>query len=99
MSAEQTPDIAAVREAIVTGLRKCRHEEAPVPLAQGRNEHHVAAMVLREVAPVLDAAVREARAAELREAAEDCEPHHEFGARWLRDRADRIDVDAPEGGA
>lgn len=55
------------------------------------------------VADRLAAAVREARAAELREAADDpslrLSGHSGISITRLRDRADRIDVDAPEGGA
>lgn len=66
------------------------------------------AHVAQALAPVLAAAVREARAAELREAADRMPAYHDgeqpewaitAACRWLRDRADRIDVDAPEGGA
>ena len=100
---EQTPGIEA---AIAVAL--CEHKSKTRIVGPGVRIPHRAesesmpcascVAASQALAPVLAAAVREARAAELREAAEECEPHHGFGARWLRDRADRIAVDAPEGG-
>jgi hypothetical protein len=101
---EQTPDIEAVLAA---------HRYQPgtpfmglvFPVACGCGERTPGwtayeAHVAQAFAPVLDAAVREARAAELREAADELgsESRHPW-VLWARDhlldRADRIAVDAP----
>lgn len=111
---EQTPDIEAV---LAKHLGECGRFGLPCADVRPRDEWcgrcDLRAHVAQALAPVLAAAVREARAAELREAADDLgrewvedgthpglpgcySAGHE---RWLRHRADRIAVDAPEGGA
>lgn len=39
----------ALRDAIVTGLRKCRHEDAPIPLINEYDLGHISHMVAVEV--------------------------------------------------
>jgi len=112
VGAEQTPDIEAVISEVLEGFLRPQREhyaghEWVIP------SHHRADLwatlpyrIHAALAPVLAAAVREARAAELREAADEMEATFRAGRLlggptddWLRDRADRIAVDAPEGGA
>lgn len=101
---EQTPDIEAAFLAEVSAVIRDYLIGETGMSASGIH----ATLIAHRLAPVLAAAVREARAAELREAAEDWTDTDDPGAiyadngdvdLWLRDRADRIDVDAPEGGA
>jgi hypothetical protein len=107
---EQTPDIEAVlAEHVDVGPMLSESEgytKYVCLCGEGSNDYtwH-RAHVAQALAPVLAAAVREARAAELREAADEAaamdypssqDPVH--WAIWLRYRADRIAVDAPEGG-
>lgn len=46
--------VKTLREAVERGLRKCRVEDAPVPLIAEHDIHHVAHMVTQEVAPLID---------------------------------------------
>jgi hypothetical protein len=47
-------DHEALREAIATGLRKCRVEDAPVRLIREGDIYHITHMVAVEVAALLD---------------------------------------------
>jgi hypothetical protein len=98
---EQTPDIeaiaAVIREhrSILSGDVDGWHLlcQACGDLGITSNERTAAAHVAQALAPVLAAAVREARAAELREAADDMPFGYSHAAHILRDRADRIKED------
>ena len=102
MSTEQTPDIADVLADLIADDPMWIGDDGQpldyLPEREARIADFVAAADAA-LAPVLDAAVREARAAELREAVVGLRAASrpfetglgiDFASAWLRDRADRI---------
>lgn len=57
-------EVGALREAIERGLRRCRVEDAPVPLIKEHDLFHVTHMVAAELAPMLEAARERVRVVE-----------------------------------